>query len=60
MTQAELAERLGVTEYTIWRWENGRNLPTIVVLPALCRALGVRPDLFVDLPLREVERYFTD
>lgn len=28
MTQAALAKKLGVTQGTVWHWENGKSLPT--------------------------------
>ena len=35
MTQAELAERLGVTYVTISRWENGQARPNRLAMKAL-------------------------
>ena len=29
LTQAELAEKLGVSDKTIGNWENGRNMPDL-------------------------------
>ena len=40
-TQAELGKRLGVTNKTVSRWENGNYMPDLSVLPALCSELGI-------------------
>lgn len=41
LTQAELGERLGVTNKTVSRWENGNYMPDVSLLQPLCGALGV-------------------
>ena len=44
-TVAELADRLGVSQVSIYYWESGRVRPRINNLTALCRALK--------MPMRE-------
>ena len=41
LTQAELAERLGVSSKTVSKWETGKGLPDITLLQPLASALGV-------------------
>ena len=41
MTQAELAENLGVSDKTIGNWENGRNMPDYSLLKDLCDNLSI-------------------
>ena len=41
LTQEQLAERLGVSNKTISKWENGKCLPDYSVIEALCRELSV-------------------
>ena len=41
LTQKELAEQLYLSEKTISKWETGRGLPDIAVLPELASALSV-------------------
>ena len=41
MTQQEAADRLGVSNKTVSKWENGAGLPDITVLPALAELYGV-------------------
>lgn len=41
MTQTELGEKVGVTNKTVSRWENGNYMPDISLLPALSSELGV-------------------
>jgi len=41
MTQAELGEKLGVTNKTVSRWENGNYMPDLSLLAQLARELGV-------------------
>lgn len=41
MTQSELGEKIGVTNKTVSRWENGNYMPDISVITMLCVELGV-------------------
>lgn len=40
-TQAQLGEKLGVTNKTVSRWENGNYMPELAVIPELAQVLGV-------------------
>lgn len=41
LTQSELADKLGITDKAISKWENGRCMPDISLLKELCSILGV-------------------
>ena len=41
MTQKELAQKVGVTDKAVSKWETGRGMPDISSLDALCNALDV-------------------
>ncbi len=41
LTQAELAEILGVSSKTVSKWETGKGLPDITLLQPLAQALGI-------------------
>ena len=41
LTQAELAERIGVSSKTVSKWETGKGLPDFSLLQPLARSLGV-------------------
>ncbi len=41
MTQKKLAEKLGLSDKTISKWETGHGFPDISVIPDLCRELGI-------------------
>ena len=41
LTQEQLGERLGVSQKTVSRWETGRNMPDISMLPVICDALDI-------------------
>ena len=41
LTQAELAERIGVSSKTVSKWETGKGLPDITLLQPLAGALGI-------------------
>ena len=41
MTQAELAEKLGVSSKTVSKWETAKGLPDITLLQPLAQALGI-------------------
>ena len=44
MTQQEAADRLGVSNKTVSKWESGGGFPDITVLPALAELYGVTAD----------------
>ena len=41
MTQNELADKLGITDRAISKWENGRGMPDLSLLMPLCEILGI-------------------
>ena len=41
LTQAELAEQIGVSSKTVSKWETGKELPDISLLQPLAAALGI-------------------
>lgn len=43
-TQKELADKLGVSDKAVSKWENGNGLPDIVFLPKLAEVFGVSMD----------------
>ena len=40
-TQAVLAEKLGITDRAISKWENGNSVPDTEILLSLCSALDI-------------------
>lgn len=56
-TQKELAEKLGVTDKSVSKWENGYCLPDPALYQPLCDALEITPnDLFGEDLERKNER----
>lgn len=47
ITQAELGERLGVTNKTISRWENGNYMPDISLMQSLCEEFEISINEFL-------------
>lgn len=41
LTQEQLAQRLGVSNKTVSKWENGRNMPDYSVVEQLCKELDI-------------------
>lgn len=41
MTQEQLAEKLGVSNRSVSRWENGKTMPDLSLLPTVSEELGV-------------------
>ena len=41
LTQEQLAERLGLSNKTVSKWENGKCMPDYSVIEALCQALSI-------------------
>ena len=41
MTQCDLANKLGITDRAVSKWENGRGMPDLSLLVPLCEILGI-------------------
>ena len=41
LTQAVLAEKLGITDRAVSKWETGRSLPDASIMPELCAILNI-------------------
>ena len=41
LTQAQLAEKLNITDRAVSKWENGRSLPDSAIMLELCEILGI-------------------
>lgn len=41
LTQAVLAEKLGVSDRAVSKWENGKNMPDVSIIPDLCALLKI-------------------
>lgn len=47
-TQEQLAEKLGVSPVTIWKWENGQSEPRFSQFKKLCEAVDIdMADIFI-------------
>ena len=44
LTQAQLAEKLNITDRAVSKWENGRSLPDSSIMLDLCEILGITVD----------------
>lgn len=54
-TQAQLAEKLGVSNKTISKWENGVCMPDYSIIEALCRELDTTLSQLIDGADKELE-----
>lgn len=41
LTQAQLAERLGISDKTVSKWECGRSMPDYALIQSLCETLDI-------------------
>ena len=65
LTQADLANKLGIPKTYVGHWEAGRSRPDLNLIPGLCKALGISLSCFFDAPesedaLTEKERRFME
>lgn len=60
LTQAALAEKLGVTQRSVSRWETGRNMPDLSLLQPLAAELRVSVSELLDGEKHERERETED
>lgn len=42
LTQAQLAETLGVSDKSVSRWENGKTMPDLSIYESLCEIFGIQ------------------
>ena len=57
LTQSQLAERIGVTDKAVSRWETGKGFPDVSLLQPLAEALGTSvTELLAGEPLTEEEK----
>lgn len=56
MTQAQLAEKLGVTYQAVSKWENGTASPDISIIPDITRAFSISADVLFDLVNPDVKK----
>lgn len=47
ITQQELGDYLGVTNKTVSRWETGKYMPDIAIIPDLCKFFGISINEFI-------------
>ena len=50
LTQKEAAEKLDVSNKTVWSWEKGLTVPNVSMIDAICEAYGVTYDQLNFLP----------
>lgn len=48
LTQEQLAEKIGVSNKTVSKWENGKCMPDYAVVETLCNVLGISVSELLD------------
>lgn len=56
MTQAQLADKLGVSYQAVSKWENGTSSPDISLIPDITKAFSISADVLFDLVNPEVKK----
>ncbi|MGN0431519.1 MAG: helix-turn-helix domain-containing protein [Lachnospiraceae bacterium] len=56
-TQAALAEKLGITDRAISKWENGKSLPDASIMLELCSELDINVNELLSGERLEMEHY---
>ncbi len=56
MTQAELAQKMGVTDKAVSKWERDLSLPDTSSLPKLAQILGISVDALMQAQLNKQEQ----
>ena len=51
ITQASLAEKLGVRQKDISRWERNDRTPNVITFRNLCEAIGVSADEMLEIKI---------
>ena len=53
LTQEQLAEKLGISNKTISKWENGKCMPDYSIVKPLCQELGITITELMDGEIKE-------
>ena len=56
LTQEQLAEKLGVTQKSVSRWETGRNMPDLSILQVLSAELGITVSELLDGRVKSMKK----
>ena len=59
LSQAQLAEKLGVSDKAVSKWENGKAKPQVDMLKKLAIIFGVQVEEMLDMPIETVEKQIT-
>ncbi|MBE7050708.1 MAG: helix-turn-helix domain-containing protein [Ruminococcaceae bacterium] len=59
LSQAQLAEKLGVSDKAVSKWENGKAKPQIDMLKKLAIIFGVQVEEMLDMPIETTEKQIT-
>lgn len=57
MTQKDLADKIGVSDKTISKWENGNSVPDTEILTSLCQSLDISVNELLSGEKLPVETY---
>ena len=57
LTQAKLAEMLGVTDRAVSKWETGKSMPDASLMLPLCEILGISVNELLSGERIEMENY---
>lgn len=57
LTQAQLSEKLSVSNSLISKWENGKSLPEVSLMPKLCKELDITVNELISGETIEDENY---
>ena len=57
LTQMQLAERLGVSDRAVSKWERGKCMPDVSIMQELCRELGISVNDLLCGEVVSVENY---
>ena len=57
MTQQELSEKLGLSDRTVGKWENGRNMPVLSLFKPLCNELDISVNELLSGEMIKMENY---
>lgn len=59
LTQRQLAEKLGLSDKTISKWETGCGLPEVGIMPELCGILGISVNELLAGQKLDEKQYFS-